>query len=87
MDLYVLRTSAAWERSNGAAAVIAESLEHVEVMLREYESEEQLRVYPTEDEAAVDALAPFRHVWVEVERFPVDEQAERIVVVSWDEAP
>jgi hypothetical protein len=85
MELYVLRTAAGWERGNGAAVVIADSLEHVEVLLRDYESEEVLTVYPSDDEAYSDVEGPFRHVWVEVERFPVDESRERVVVIAWDE--
>jgi len=85
MDLYVLRTAAEWERGNGAAVVIAESLEHVEVLLRDYESEEQLAVYPTDEEASSDVEAPLRHAWVEVERFPSNEPRERVVIVAWDE--
>ncbi|MBV8086007.1 MAG: hypothetical protein JO247_14455 [Chloroflexi bacterium] len=86
MDLYVLRTASGWERGNGAAVVIAESLEHVEVLLRDYESEELLAVYPSDDEATADVEGPSRHTWVELERFPSDEPRERVVIVAWDES-
>jgi hypothetical protein len=86
MELFVLRTAAGWERGNGAAVVIAETLEHVEVLLRDYESEEQLTVYPSDDEANSDVEGPFRHTWVEVERFPSDAPRERVVIVAWDES-
>ena len=81
----MLRTASGWERGNGAAVVIAESLEHVEVLLRDYESEEQLTVYPSDDEAFEDVEGPFRHAWVEVERFRSDEPRERVVIIAWDE--
>ncbi len=82
----MLRTAAAWERGNGAAVVIAQSLEHVEVLLRDFESEDQLTVYPSDEEASEDAEGPFRHAWVEVERFPSQEAHERVVIIAWDES-
>ena len=85
MDIFVLGTSSEWERGNGAAVVIAQSIDRVEEMLREYEMEETLRVYEAEDNAAVEIDSPSRHLWVEIERFPTDEKAERVVIVSWDE--
>ena len=82
----MLRTASGWERGNGAAVVIAESLEHVEVLLRDYESEEQLTVYASDEEADEDVEGPARHTWVEVERFPSDEPRERVVIIAWDES-
>ena len=81
----MLRTASGWERGNGAAVVIADTLEHVEVLMRDFEAEEQLAVYISDEEADEDVEGPFRHVWVEVERFPSDEPQERVVIISWDE--
>ena len=81
----MLRTATNWERGSGAAVVIAESLEQVQDLMREYEFEERLAVYSTDADADEDVVGPTRHTWVEVERFPTDEERGRIVVVSWDE--
>jgi hypothetical protein len=85
MEIFVLRTASNWERGCGAAVVIAESREQVQALLRDYEFEETLTCYQSEDEADADVVGPTRHTWVEVERFPTAEQRERIVVTSWDE--
>lgn len=85
MELFVLRTAAGWDRGNGAAVVVAESLPAVEAMMRECELEERLTCYQTEVEAESDVTGPTRHTWVEVERFPSQEEQPRIVLISWDE--
>jgi len=85
MELFVLRTAASWERANGAAVIIAQSLERVQTLMREYEAEETLCVYETDDQAHTDAMGPFRHAWVALERFPSEEKVERVVIISWDE--
>jgi hypothetical protein len=85
MEIFVLRTATNWERASGAAVIVAPSAERVQALMREYEFEEDLNVYPSDEDADADVSGPFRHVWVEVERFPTDEERERIVVVSWDE--
>jgi len=85
MELFVLRTASNWEQGSGAAVVIAEALERVQALMREFEFEERLTVYAAEDEVEADVLGPTRHTWVEVERFSTGETQERIVVVSWDE--
>ena len=85
MEIFVLRTAADWERGSGAAVVIAESMERVQTLMREYEFEEGLAVYTSDGEAQDDVVGPFRHKWVELERFPTDAERERVVVLSWDE--
>jgi len=81
----VLRTAGGWERGNGAAVVIAESLERVQELMRDYETEEALAVYESEDDAQADVIGAFRHTWVQVETFPSAEESERVVVLAWDE--
>ena len=81
----MLRPATNWELGSGVAVIIAESTARVQAIMREYEFEEDLAVYGSDDEADADVAGPFRHVWVEVERFPVDQERERIVIVSWDE--
>lgn len=85
MQIFVLRTAEGWERANGAAVVVAETLERGEELMREYEAEETLVCYPSEGEAEVDVVGPFRHQWIEVERFETDDERERVVISSWDE--
>lgn len=85
MELFVLRTAGTWERGNGAAVIVAESLKAVESLMREYEVEERLTCYQTEVEAESDVTGPSRHTWVEVERFLSSEGQQRVVLISWDE--
>ncbi|HEY8693874.1 MAG TPA: hypothetical protein VIR57_14160 [Chloroflexota bacterium] len=85
MEIFVLRPATNWERGSGAAVIIAKSVERVQKLMREYEFEEDLIVYATDDDANADVAGPFRHTWVEVERFPTAEDSERIVILSWDE--
>jgi crotonobetainyl-CoA:carnitine CoA-transferase CaiB-like acyl-CoA transferase len=85
MEIFVLRTAANWERGSGAAVVIAQTIERVQDLMRDYEFEERLTIYETDSAADADVTGPTRHTWVEVERFPTEEKRERVVVVSWDE--
>jgi hypothetical protein len=85
VELFVLRTASGWERGGGAAVVIAETLERVQTLMREYEMEESLTCYESDAEADADVSGPFRHTWVQVERFPSAEERERVVLISWDE--
>ncbi|HEX6512240.1 MAG TPA: hypothetical protein VF157_08080 [Chloroflexota bacterium] len=85
MEIFVLRTASSWERGSGAAVVIAQTLENVQTLMRDYEFEEGLAVYENDAQADDDVTGPFRHTWVEVERFPTGEERERVVVISWDE--
>jgi hypothetical protein len=85
MEIFVLRTASNWEQGSGAAVLIAETQEHAQELLREYEFEDRLVIYTDDDEAAADVTGPTRHTWVEVERFPIADERERIVLVSWDE--
>lgn len=85
MEIFVLRTAANWERGAGAAVVIAESLDSAQALMREYELEDSLTCYESDEEAAGDVTGPFRHTWVQVETFPTEAEQERIVVISWDE--
>jgi hypothetical protein len=85
MEIFVLRTATSWELGGGAAVVIADTLQRVQELMRDFEFEERLAIYGSDAEAEADVVGPFRHTWVEVERFPTAEQGERIVVVSWDE--
>jgi len=85
MELFVLRTASNWERGSGGAVIIAETLERVQELMREYEFEEALACYTSDEQAEEDVVGPSRHTWVEVERFPTAEQRARIVLISWDE--
>ncbi|MFI5267880.1 MAG: hypothetical protein ACHQ7M_10935 [Chloroflexota bacterium] len=85
MEIFVLRPATSWERGSGAAVVIAESIAQVQSLMREYEFEDDLAVYASDDDAHADVTGPFRHPWVEVERFPTTEETERIAIISWDE--
>lgn len=87
MEIFVLRTASDWEKANGAAVVIAESIDSVETLLQDYEMEPDLRCYESDNDARTDVEGPFRHVWVLVEALPSVEKVERVVVSSWDEAP
>ena len=81
----MLRPASGWERGSGAAVIVAETLDRVQELMREYEFEDALTVYPDDDAAEADIIGPFRHAWVEVERLPTPEERERIVIISWDE--
>lgn len=80
-----MRPATSWELGSGAAVIVAESAVRVRALMREYEFEDDLTVYATDDEVAADVVGPSRHIWVEVERFPTAEEHERIVIISWDE--
>jgi hypothetical protein len=85
LEIFVLRPATSWDRGSGAAVIIAPSPQRVQALMREYEFEDDLTVYPSDEEADADVTGPFRHTWVEVERFPTPEDRERIVLISWDE--
>ncbi|MDE3077687.1 MAG: hypothetical protein KGJ86_19890 [Chloroflexota bacterium] len=87
MEIFVLTTAADWDKANGAAVVIAESLSRAEALLQDYEMESELHCYGSDNQARGDVDGPFRHIWVLVESWPTDQKAERVVVSSWDEAP
>ena len=85
VHIFVLCTAEGWERTNGAAVVVAETLERVQELMREYEAEEGLVCYSSARDAEDDLTGPFRHQWIEVERFDTDDKRERVVISSWDE--
>ena len=85
MEVFVLRTAAGWERANGAAVILAESLEGAETLMRDHELEERLTCYQSEAEAQADVTGPSRHIWVQVERFPNQEEQPRVVIIAWDD--
>ena len=87
MEIFVLRTAENWEKANGAAVVIAQSLENAEALLQDYEMEPELRCYMSDAAAQTDVDGPFRHAWVLVESLATDQQQGRVIVSSWDEAP
>ncbi|MGH2364589.1 MAG: hypothetical protein ACRDHX_08055 [Chloroflexota bacterium] len=87
MEIFILRTAENWEKANGAAVVMAQSLENAEALLQDYEMEPDLRCYEADAAAHTDVDGPFRQVWVLVESLATDQQQERVIVSSWDEAP
>ena len=85
MEIFVLRPASSWERGSGAAVVIANSADRVQALMRDYELEDRLTVYASDDDAEADVTGPLRHTWVTVERLPGAQEQERIVLISRDE--
>lgn len=81
MNLYVLTVHPNWNYCGGGAAIIAESVDAAEKMLRDEEDDEDTRIISKEVMCADNT-----YHWVIAGVFPVAETKARVVMCSYNYA-